>query len=564
MSEIPDSSYVRRLSAEFRRRGRYWRAIGFVLCLFLCAPLAAADHFVCDCATGAAPGCVAGNDAAAGNSPATAWRSYDRAQDAWSGLAAGDSIHFCRGGVFPIAGSTQWLNTQCTAAQRCGIEAYSAAWASGGEARPRLVQSSGHGFNFANAGDAAPDGGYRVRDLELACTACTNDDWGLFFFNDVDDVRLERLRITGFGIGVHLAGSNPCGSDPGCDGHSSRIELVDSEIEGNRTQGWLGAGDDLLLAGNRFAGNGTGTVFQHNVYLSQSNGATHRIRVVRNALYRSAASASGSCQGGSFAVHGEHTDLLIEGNTIREDLGAADPACWGLGITPAYGTPEGFVRTIVRGNTFRNVGNIAIALGSCQDCVVENNVIVGEQSFGGIGIAAPAVARAADDLPLARLTVRNNSLYLTAPSSIGIRLGDEGSQHVVVSNALHSTTTSGSWSCLSLNLAFGAYAAVDNNVCGFVTGAGREWEQGSGSLAAWRAASGFDAASLAVAPGFASPAGPGFQLEAASASAAMVGAGHASASSPTEFYGASRTVPPDAGAYQYGTSDRLFRDGFGG
>jgi hypothetical protein len=561
-SLVPDPSVaVEPACRRFLRRAATSLTVLFAACGF---PASAADYFVCDCAPGAAVACVAGNDAAAGTSPATAWRSYDRAQDAWSGLAAGDSLRFCRGGVFPIAGSTQWLNEQCTAAQRCTVEAYSATWASGSEARPRLVQSSGHGFNFANAGDAAQDGGYRVRDLDLACTACSNDDWGIFLFNDVDDVRFERLRISGFGIGVHLAGSNACGSDPACDGHSSRIELLDSEIEGNRTQGWLGAGDDLLLSGNRFAGNGTGTVFQHNVYLSQSNGPTQRVRVLRNELYRSAAVASGSCQGGSFAVHGEHTDLLIEGNLIREDVGGADPACWGLGVTPAYATPEGFVRTIIRGNTFRNVGNVAIALASCQDCVVENNVIASEQSFGGIGIAAPAVARASDDLPMTRLTIRNNALYLTAASSIGIRLGDEGNQHVVVSNALQSTTSGGSWSCLSLNLAFGAYAAVDNNVCGFVAGPGREWEQGSGGLASWRAASGFDMASSASLPGFAAPAAPDYTLEAASAAAAIVGTGHPLASSPLEFYGGPRNPPPDAGAYQFGTTDVLFRDDFGG
>jgi len=373
---------------------------------------------------------------------------------------------------------------------------------------------------------------------------------------------MERLRISGFGIGVHLAGANPCGSDPDCDGHSSRIELIDSEIEGNRVQGWLGAGDDLLLAGNRFVGNGSGTVFQHNVYLSQSNGATHRVRVQRNLLYRSAAAASGNCQGGSFAVHGEHADLLIEGNVIREDLGAADPACWGLGITPAYATPEGFLRAVIRGNTFLHVGNVAIALGSCQDCIVENNVIVNAQSFGSIGIAAPALARSGDDLPLTRLTVRNNSVYLTAPSSLGIRLGDEGTQHVVVSNALQSTATSGEWACLSLNLGVGAYAAVDNNVCGYVTGAGREWEQGSGSLTAWRASSGFDIASKNAVPGFAAPAASDPRLDAASAAAAIVGAGHPTRSAPREFFGALRAVPPDAGAYQFGTKDRIFDDDF--
>lgn len=538
------------------------RLVLFVLGLLFAASLSAAERYVCDCAAGAAAGCVAGNDGAAGNSPATAWRSYDRAQDAWSGLAAGDSLRFCRGGVFPIAGSTQWHNAQCTATQRCSIEAYSASWASGTEPRPRLVQSSGHGFVFANAGDAAPDGGYRVRDLELTCTACSNDDWGFFLFNDVDDLRLERLRISGFGIGVHLSGANPCGSAPGCDGHNSRIELLASEIEGNRMLGWLGAGDDLLLADNRFIGNGSGTVFQHNVYLSQSNGATQRIRVLRNELFRSAATASGSCQGGSFAVHGEHTDLLIEGNTIREDAGAADPACWGLGVTPGYATPEGFVRAVIRGNTFRNVGNIAIALASCQDCVVENNVIVSEQSFGSVAIAAPAAARAADDLPLTRLTARNNSVYLTAPSSIGIRLGDEGSQHRVVSNALHSTTTSGTWSCLSLNLGVAAYAAVDNNVCGYAAGAGREWEQGSGTLAAWRSATGLDLGSQSALPGFVAPAGPGYRLDAAADTSAMVGAGHPTASAPLEYHGLPRSAPPDAGAYEFGIYDSVFRDDF--
>lgn len=550
------------LVQEHHRVNGWLRAGLFVLGLLSAMALRAAERFVCDCASGAAAGCVAGNDAAAGSTPATAWRSYDRAQDAWPGLAAGDSLRFCRGGVFPLSGSTQWHNPQCTAAQPCSIAAYSAPWASGGEPRPRLMQSSGHGFVLANAGDAAPDGGYRVSDLELVCTGCSNDDWGFFLFNDVDDVRLQRLRISGFGIGVHLSGANPCGSAPGCDGRNSRIALLDSDIEGNRMLGWLGAGDDLLLADNRFIGNGSGTVFQHNVYLSQSNGSTHGIRVLRNELYRSAATASGSCQGGSFAAHGEHTDLLIEGNTIREDIGAADPACWGLGLTPAYATPEGFVRAIIRGNTVRNVGNIAIALGSCQDCIVENNVIVSEQAFGSIGIAAPAVARAADDLPLNRLTIRNNSLYLAAPSSIGIRLGDEGSQHAVVSNALHSTTTSGTWACLSLNLAVAAYAAVDHNVCGFAAGTGREWEQGSGTLAAWRAATGFDLASRSALPGFAAPAAPGYRLEAASASSAIVDAGHPTASSAVEFHGLPRHAPPDAGAYEFGITDLVFRDGF--
>jgi hypothetical protein len=122
----------------------------------------------------------------------------------------------------------------------------------------------------------------------------------------------------------------------------------------------------------------------------------------------------------------------------------------------------------------------------------------------------------------------------------------------VVSNALQSTATSGTWACLSFDLPFASYAAVDNNVCGYVTGAGREWEQGSGALASWRAASGFDFASQAAAPGFAAPSGPTYDLSSGSTSAPMVGAGHATQSSPTEVLGGPRGSPPDAGAYQRG------------
>src|SRR5687768_401338 len=79
----------------------------FVALAALAAPARAAERFVCDCGAGADPQCVPGSDGATGTSPDAPWQSYDRAQDAWSGLAAGDSLRFCRGGVFPVAGSTQ-------------------------------------------------------------------------------------------------------------------------------------------------------------------------------------------------------------------------------------------------------------------------------------------------------------------------------------------------------------------------------------------------------------------------------------------------------------------------
>lgn len=539
------------------------RLLSLLFALAAGSPAYAAERYVCDCASGADAQCMPGSDTADGATPATPWRSYARARDAWPTLAAGDTLSFCRGGAFALGAGTQWVNDACRAAQPCIIGAYSPPWASGDEAVPLLAQSDGHGFAFVNGGDPAHEEGVVLRDLELRCSGCGSGDWGVFLYNDIDDLRMERLLIRGFSIGVHLAGANVCGT-PGCDRANERIALRDSEVSDNQVAGWLGADQQLLLEGNRFLRNGSGTVFQHNLYLTQSGGATQGIRVLRNELYRSAAAASGRCEGGSFAAHGEHADLLIEGNFIHEDVGAAEPACWGLGLTPAYATPERFERTIIRGNRIRDVGNVAIAIGSCVDCRVENNIIESAQAFGGIGILAPAVTRGDDDAVLTGLVVRNNSIHLAAAGSTAIRVGDEGSQHVIVSNAMQGSAASGTWACFALNLAASAYAQVDHNVCGYVGGAGREWEQGSGALEAWRLTSGHDAASIFAPPGFASPGAPQYDLRAVSAAAPMVGAGAPVSSAPTEFNGLPRGAAPDAGAHQLGVEPGLFRDGFEG
>ncbi|MBL0163017.1 MAG: right-handed parallel beta-helix repeat-containing protein [Xanthomonadales bacterium] len=544
---------------------RWLLVFGLVIAgMALAATANAANYYACDCASGADAQCQVGNDSANGTSPASAWRTYDRAQNAFGGLAAGDHLSFCRGGVFPIAGDTRWNNSNCTAAQNCFVGAYTPAWASGDEARPRITQTNGHAFEFIDGGEPDHEEGYRFSDLDLRCSACSGEAYGFVLYNDIDDVRLERLRISGFSIGVYLGGSNSCNGNPQCDAHNERLTLVESDILDNPGQGFLGSGNDLLIADNLFSGNGGANNRDHNIYISESGGQTNHIRILRNELYRSSMGNGSTCLGTSLVVHGYTSDLLIEGNLVHEDIGGAGQGCWGISLT-AGGTDEaeGFPRAIVRGNTIRNVGNTAIALSSCVDCIIENNIIEHEQPFEVTGISAPALGHDGNDLMMTHLTVRNNSIYTTAnQDSLGIKVGGEGTQHVIVSNAIQATNTSGLFACLSLNLPTSAYAAVNNNVCGYVAGGGREWEEGSGSLSAWRTASGFDLASLAVAPGFASPGAPTHDLRAASIGAAMVDAGHLTLSAPREFFGNLRGASPDAGAHEFGSNDVIFANGF--
>jgi len=519
---------------------------------------AATTFHVCDCAPGADQQCAAGSDAATGVSAESPWRSYERARSAWAGLAAGDSIAFCRGGAFNTGASSRWVNANCRADAACTISAYAPPWGDGDEARPRITQTAGSAFAFDDTGTAEHEEGYVVQDLELVCTACVDNQAGIFLYNDIDDVLLQRLSISGFGIGVYAAGSNGCTPQaPGCDLVNARVSLLDSEIRGNLYHGFLGAAEDLTIADNRFEANGSEAVLEHNIYLT---GRVARVNVLRNDLYRSAALVTGRCRGSSLVAHGWIDDLRVEANHIHEDIGAADPSCWGIDITPGSNAEERFLRAVVRGNRVTNVGTAGIALAACVDCVVENNIIVHAQPHAIIAVRAPASAFGAGDATLQALIVRNNSIHTSTPNSIGISIGDQGTAHIIVGNAIESAATTGFWACLALNLATTAYAAVDSNVCGYSSAAQREWELGSGTLAQWRAASGFDLASVASGPGFRAPLAPDFDLSALSPTAAMVDRGHPTLSSPIDIDGITRVAPADAGAHEH--ADSLFADGF--
>ena len=526
---------------------------------------AAQQYYVCACDTGADTDCQAGDDAANGTITEP-WRSYEKARIEFSSLSPGGATRFCRGGAWDVIAGTRWVNQSCEAGNSCVVGDYTAPWGSGDEARPIIQRlDSTHGFALEDGGDAEHEEGYVFENLDLRGSG-TESGWGFFLYNDIDDVLIRNLSITDFAIGVHLAGSNACnGGDPECDGRNERITLLGSTIRDNSAQGWLGASSGSQILYNHFENNGSTAIFDHNIYVSGSGGGqTHGIRVVGNQLYRSALDAGGVCRGVSLVVHGEHDDLRIEGNEIWEDVGLAGGGCWGIAVDNGYGSAEGFTNVVIAGNTVRNVGNLAIGVGACAGCTIENNVIIHDQDFGITAIAAPDRPLDPGDLPQDDIVVRNNSIWI-GPNSGGtaISVRDMGDDHVIVSNAIHYAGTSSSFNCLRVDLPLGSYQEIDHNICHFPNATGAEWSDGHGTnpdpLTAWQGASGFGGSSQLADPGFADPAG--FDLSAMTAFSAMIDNGHTTLSSPSELHGLPRDAMPDVGAYEWSISP-LFIDGF--
>lgn len=543
--------------------------LGAALLHALFTPAAAAEFHVCDCAASADSDCQPGNDSATGQL-AQPWRSVTRARQGFISMAAGDAIRFCAGGHWQIDASSTgaWVNAVCRAEQACVVGAYVAPWASGDEAAPRLERLNAVPvFDLADGGNANHEAGYRFQDLTLQGVG----GFAFFLYNDIDDVTLSRLDISGFDIAVHVAGSNACDtSDPLCDGRNERIVLHDSQIHDNHHQGWLGGSTGSQILRNAFARNGSTAVFDHNIYAS---GHTQDMRIAGNTLVQSTPDANGRCTATSLVVHGYHVDMRIEDNEVRELPTLAGEGCWGISAIPGYGPSsgqEGFDGLVVRGNRVYDVGNVAISVGACRQCVVENNLVVQSQAISTRGIALSPLVPTPEDLTDLAITVRNNTIYFATNLShtgIDVRAGS-GENAVLVSNAIQFDGSSGTFDCLALGQPWSGYAVIDANQCGSTLAPQAEWTAGLGStpdpLTAWQLASGWDLHSAWGDPGFADRASltlQGFQLTAGSAARDQ---GDPLLSSPDDLLGQARDALPDVGALEYQSviSVAVFADGF--
>jgi parallel beta-helix repeat protein len=454
-------------------------------------------------------------------------------------------------------------STGCRAANPCIIRDYVPTWASGDEAAPIInVVGDNSAFSFTNSGDAMHDEGYRVLNIDAEGSGAGS---GVTLGNDVKDVTFCNMTFNGFDLGFYVAWANMPG--PGSDGKNARIVLRGSRITNNE-MGYLGACNGCSIEYNYFDQDGGGDPSVHAIYMEDAetqnsaqvstpylvSGET----IIGNEIDNSAP-AGQKCSGVALVVHGQHTNMLIAGNTIKEDAQIVTGGCYGISVTSGYTRLEYFSNVVISGNTIINPGEVGIQTTICSNCTIENNLILSGASRSiGIGWGNPLAPHSAQDPGGTAGVIRNNTIYFdnAGQGGTGVLVAEEGTGHVVANNAIFTTTvpTSDKFGCLKLPLPPASYAFVDNNACSFPSGSNAFWElnSSSASLAAWQTAGGgFDKHSISRALKLTMPALANFDFSPAAGSP-LIRAGDTAHASATDLTGKTRPSQPDIGALQNG------------
>ncbi|HCD05802.1 MULTISPECIES: hypothetical protein [unclassified Methylophaga] len=370
----------------------------------LSATAQAQNYYVCD----------NGNDSNDGRTEAKPFKSYEKAMDTFNKMNAGDSVLFCRGGVFPQSKGVHLYNKKCTASSTCTIGDYG----NKNLVKPLIVSNGNTSIRFQEGANADPDGGYVVKNLTLMGDSKSKAN-GIDMYNDVDDVTIENLHIEGFRIGIRSAGAGDL--NPGTNGINDRLLVKNSTIIGNFYQGFYGSCQDCSIENNVFENNGySQRILTHNIYLGAHKPA-NGMKIKNNLLYKSAR-YDGVCSGVSLVVHGKFNGLVIEGNTIKEDLGKTSGHCWGIGIDPGYShEDEYFTNTVIRNNKLINVGNVGIGCASCDGAIIEGNEIIDEGSELRAGIKIPS--KIENSVKSKNITIKNNKVILNHLTGNGVSIG---------------------------------------------------------------------------------------------------------------------------------------------
>jgi hypothetical protein len=425
------------------------------------------------------------------------------------------------------------------------------------------------------------DGGYIFRDMDLRRGAGTGTSSAFFLYDNVDDVLVENVEISGFSNGFTSQDNPQCTTACGAfKWTNSRVTLRNSYLHDNTASGWLGGAEDLLIENNYLDRNGVNFSGDHQLYLSTISRGVVRGNIMIGSVPLSLASATangivssaGKCGGSVIVVHGWVDDLLIENNVIRVPALGAIPQCYGIEISQGYtdnsgagnGPYEQFHRVVVRGNDVDGVGYVGFGMRGCRECVLEGNKAtwLSNISPGNQCMSQNMNAETGNDETGTAWTVRNNSCYMGATSAVStnqtcLRLtAGQGTNHNITNNLCYFTSAAPATStCWDIStFASSDFVAFNNNLCSR-GGAVPNYASNSatfGGRPAWMDANGVSTTDpLFVATPDSSN---GFSL-AVQAGSAAVNAGHATYKARLTIGGLVPSGVRDIGAYDSGASD---------
>jgi hypothetical protein len=392
----------------------------------------ATDFYVCD----------TGLDTNSG-SQSSPFLTFDKGMNALSIAPGNSSLSLCRGGAFNGSG-IRFQNLNCTG-NTCTIKAY------GTGPRPIINASGVNGIQFVDGGTPEKDGDYRVENLHLIGTG--GSTYGIFIANDVNNVVLDNLLIEGFGIGVYSSTAHNVPQTP--DNANSNITLSNSTIINNVRQGFLGSAYGLTIDGNYFANNGSGTVFDHNIYVGNIGS---NVLIQNNESFNSSLD-SGVCKGVSIVVHGTQSGYVnVLNNYVHEDINSTSGWCYGIAVNTGYSKEESFENVLIQGNRLENMGRTAIGCGSCVGTKILDNVIT---DLSGTTTQAIKTYLGSEDTKKTEhypIDISNNVVALTA-DHIDLPLATRGQDLTIDNNRFYFKDTVQNKTCFDS-------AITGNNMCG--------------------------------------------------------------------------------------------------
>ena len=494
----------------------------------------------CDCGTGAAVGCVQGNDSTGDGSDANPYRTIGAAAT-WlnSSASSGATAALCRGGSFLISSTQHLGTTSCSAGTMCrDLRDYSSTQFSS-TARPILYVTT----DIAGINDFSTGGGYRVFNLELIGDYGGADVSGIRISNNTWPIGIYNNYIHDWHDGVQ--NNEYFGPTP-------NVYVEGNHLYHNYDWGFVGASDYGTLKYNYVDDNGGPDATLHNFYISQQGHLSHNFKVIGN--YLTGQYSGGTCLGTQLVGHSQGLGHEYRNNVIDIPDSEDSGGCYGMALSNVTlnGNPVDYTNTIVDGNLIINGGGRLFSISSCPNCVITNNLIIKTSTLAGVtGMDIPySTSRGVQDPINTANHVENNTIYFGPSSSgnnVGIYLHDEGTNHIITNNIIDYASSSGTIRCFNLPLAISAYDFIDNNEC---SGSSLTWEYSRGySLSAWTSYSGFDSHSTTTAPSFGGTSNnPSIGTDFVPTGTPPTASGNGTYMPTYDFDGKTRPNPPAIGA----------------